>query len=303
MSAPSKVQVWDRHAEQLVTERVPMERAMRALHGTRAGRIACALWVARPGASRLYARLRATGPTSTRAIAPFIEQYDVDMNEFIVPEGGYTSFDAFFARAFREGRRPFTDSPKLLAAPAEARVCAWRSVHEIDSFYVKRQYLTPQVILDDEALAARFEGGPVVLCRLAPQDYHRFHYPDGATIAAMRHVPGALYSVHPIALSLWRDGAAMCLNERHTSVLETDHFGALAMVEVGAITVGRILQHHEPGERVERGQEKGMFRYGGSSIVIFGERGAWSPDEAIATRTRQGIETLVRLGTPIGQRS
>ena len=275
---------------------------MRALHGTRAGRLASALWVARPSASRLYARLRATGPASARAIAPFIQRHDIGMSEFVVPEGGYTSFDDFFVRAFCPGARPFDPSPDTLAAPAEARVCAWQSADDIDTFYVKRQHLTPSAILDDKALAARFEGGPIVLLRLAPQDYHRFHYPDGATLTSTRRIPGPLYSVHPIALSLWRSGEAMCLNERHVSVLHTDHLGALAMVEVGAITVGRILQHHTPGARVERGQEKGMFRYGGSSIVLFGERGAWRPDDEIVARTKQGVETLVRLGTPIGRR-
>lgn len=302
MTSSSPLTVWDRHQQRLLTEQVPMERAMRFLHGTRSGRLLSALWFARPHASRTYARLRATGPATTRDIAPFIQKYAIDMEEFRTPAGGFQSFDDFFVRQFREGIRPFTQDPNLLASPVEGRVSAWRTLEEVRDFCVKQQHLSPEAVLADAALARQFQGGPLMLLRLAPQDYHRFHYPDDARLLSQRHVPGWLYSVHPIAMALRGGGDAMCANERHVTVMQTAHFGALAMVEVGAITVGRIVQHHDAGDEVRRGEEKGMFRYGGSSLVLFGERGAWTPDEEMLERTRRGVETLVRLGTPIGHR-
>jgi phosphatidylserine decarboxylase len=92
-------------------------------------------------------------------------------------------------------------------------------------------------------------------------------------------------------------------NERSINILETRNFGRLAFVEVGALSVGRIVQVHPLDAPFHRGEEKSVFRFGGSAIVVFGEPGAWRPCDDIVGHTREGVETFVRLGETVGVRT
>ena len=89
-------------------------------------------------------------------------------------------------------------------------------------------------------------------------------------------------------------------NERRINILETRNFGRLGFVEVGALSVGRIVQVHPFEVPFRRGEEKSVFRFGGSAIVVFGEAGAWQPADDLIAHTKEGVETFVRLGEPVG---
>jgi phosphatidylserine decarboxylase len=143
-------------------------------------------------------------------------------------------------------------------------------------------------------------GGPVLLVRLAPVDYHHVHYPDyGRTLEHDRR-GRRLWTVNWHALQNKPD--ILFRNERSINVLQTKNFGRLGFVEVGALSVGRIVQVHALDEPFGRGEEKSVFRFGGSAIVVFGEPGSWAPCKDILERTKEGIETLVRLGDVVGLR-
>src|SRR5262249_54674511 len=136
---------------------------------------------------------------------------------------------------------------------------------------------------------------------LAAADYHRFHFPDDGDADSARSTGRALHSVHPIALDA---GAPSFLNRRMVTLLRSRGFGTLAMVEVGALLVGTIVQTYRPG-RVARGAEKGLFRFGGSTVVLLCEPGRVEVDPDLvewSTLDRpSSIETLVRMGTTIGR--
>src|SRR5262249_23031056 len=136
----------------------------------------------------------------------------------------------------------------------------------------------------DRVLAARYAGGSAAVLRLAPADYHRFHFPDAGRAGPTREIPGPLDSVHPIALE---SGAPSFLNKRTVSELESEGFGRLLLVEVGALCVGTIVQTYAPGP-VARGAEKGYFRFGGSTVVLVAERDALSFDEDLVRTTGEG---------------
>jgi phosphatidylserine decarboxylase len=165
------------------------------------------------------------------------------------------------------------------------------------TFPVKEAHLSAIMVLGSEERARPFLGGPLFIARLCPTDYHRFHFPDDGRILFHARVPGPLHSVNPVALQYKSD--ILMTNERQVSILETKNFGKLAYVEVGALLVGKIKQTHPQDQEFRRGGEKGYFEFGGSTVLLFGEPGRWKPDADILDQSRNGRETLVRLGERI----
>jgi phosphatidylserine decarboxylase len=143
----------------------------------------------------------------------------------------------------------------------------------------------------------RYRDGAAMVVRLAPADYHRFHFPDAGEAGPSRAIGGRLHSVHPIALAA---GAPSLRNKRSVTLLATARFGTIALIEVGALCVGTIVQTYRPG-RVARGDEKGYFRFGGSTIVVLAEPGRLHFDEDLERASADGVETLVRVGSRVGR--
>jgi phosphatidylserine decarboxylase len=187
-----------------------------------------------------------------------------------------------------------------MGAFAEARYLAWHTLAADQQFPVKGHSLSAEHILGNAERARPFIGGPIFLVRLAPVDYHRVHYCDDGITLDQDRLGRRLWTVNQHALRSKQD--ILFSNERNVTILGTHHFGRLGFVEIGALSVGRIVQTHPLDKPFERGQEKSVFRFGGSAIAVFGEQGKWRPSEDIVSRTREGVETLVRLGETIGMR-
>jgi phosphatidylserine decarboxylase len=251
-------------------------------------------------AQPLYDRLIAlyqNSPRSAKKIKPFIERHGIDMGEF--KPVAYRTYAEFFDREFRPSARPFTTHPHELAAFAEARYFGWERLEPEQQLPVKAKSLDAPALLGSADRAAPFFGGPVLVARLAPVDYHHVHYPDdGTTLHYSRH-GHRLWTVNWRALLDKPD--IYLVNERAVSLLKTQNFGQLAFVEIGALSVGRIVQKYPHDRPFHRGDEKAVFKFGGSAIVVFGEPGAWRPDDDILVHTRDQMETLVRLGEPVAR--
>jgi phosphatidylserine decarboxylase len=181
-----------------------------------------------------------------------------------------------------------------MGAFAEARYLGWKKVEPDQTFPVKGRSLSAEQILGGAERAQPFRGGPVLLVRLAPVDYHHMHYPDDGKTLDHQRLGGRLWTVNWHALESKPD--ILFVNERNVNVLETRNFGRLGFVEVGALSVGRIAQVHPLDSPFKRGEEKSVFRFGGSAIVVFGEPGRWCPADDVLTHTAERVETLVRLG-------
>jgi phosphatidylserine decarboxylase len=221
---------------------------------------------------------------SAREIEPFVRKYHIDMGEF--EPVAYRSFAEFFDRRFRAGVRKFPSAPGEMGAFAEARYFAWDRVAAEQRFPVKGHSLSPEQILGNAQRARPFIGGPVLLVRLAPVDYHHVHYPDhGRTLDHDRR-GHRLWTVNWHALLNKPD--ILFSNERNINILATRHFGRLAFVEVGALSVGRIVQVHPLDAPFQRGEEKSVFRFGGSAIVVFGEPRMWRPSDDLLEHTKGG---------------
>jgi phosphatidylserine decarboxylase len=204
-------------------------------------------------------------------------------------------------RRFKPGARDFGSDPDVMPAFAEARYLAYEALCEDETFPVKGTDLSPRSILVRPEHVGPFRNGPVLVARLCPIDYHWFHYPaDGRTLLRYR-IPGRFHSVNPAALR--RRSDIFAINERQVSVLETEHFGLLAYVEVGAMAVGKIVQTHPDERPFARGDTKGCFRFGASTVILFGEPGRWLPEADLLQQTAARRETLVRLGEPVARRN
>jgi phosphatidylserine decarboxylase len=238
---------------------------------------------------------------SRGAVAAFAAAAGVDAGEADRPLEAYVSVDDFFTRRLRPGARPIDRDPRHLVCPGDGRLLVAPRLGA-GPLPIKGTHVDVVALLGDVALARRYVGGCAYVLRLAVADYHRFHFPDGGVASRSRAIAGRLHSVHPIALDA---GAPAFANQRAVSVLDSDHFGRVALVEVGALTVGTIVQTYRPG-RVERGAEKGTFRMGGSTIVMLLEPGAVAVDEDLVAASSLDapapIETRVRMGTRIGSR-
>jgi phosphatidylserine decarboxylase len=210
----------------------------------------------------------------------------------------FASFNDFFIRRFKEGKRGFPQNEKLFGAPCEARYFAYEKISPDLIVPVKGKFLFPDLLIKKEKWSKFFENGPMFLARLCPVDYHRFHYPDSGSILDSYPIHGKLHSVNPIALK--KRGKILIENEKRVSILETDNFGKLAYIEIGATMVGKIIQSHLE-KFFKRGDEKGYFLFGGSTVIIFGEKGKWIPDSDILENTSKNLETYIKLGSPLAK--
>nr|VFJ66352.1 MAG: phosphatidylserine decarboxylase [Candidatus Kentron sp. FM]VFJ67964.1 MAG: phosphatidylserine decarboxylase [Candidatus Kentron sp. FM]VFK10308.1 MAG: phosphatidylserine decarboxylase [Candidatus Kentron sp. FM] len=236
---------------------------------------------------------------SISKIKPFIQEYSIDTEEFDSTE--YRSFNHFFIRTFKPGRREFVKESSVMPAFCEAFYLGWQSVSLYQPTYVKGKPYTVEQLFQDRKKASLFIDGPLIIARLAPYHYHWFHFPDDGQILDHYHIPGKLHSVDPIAIGQKPD--ILWTNKRDITILETENFGKIAYIEVGALTVGKIYQCNKTGEHFSRGQKKGYFSFGGSTVMVIGQNGIWSPCDEIIEHTKMGIECSALLGQAIAGRN
>ena len=237
-------------------------------------------------------------PASRRRIAPFVARYGLAPGEFDRPPESYRSFNDFFARRLRPGARPVDPSPSSLVFPADGRHLGFADLSTLDAVHVKGQRFDLEDMLRCDLLARRYRKGSAVLSRLCPTDCHRFHFPVGGHPASPRVIPGFLYSVSPVALRanlslLWR-------NRRAVTRLSTAEAGEVILVEFGATNVGSIHQTHTPDAPVEKGDEKGYFRFGASAVMTLFEPGSVRLSRDLLLHSGQSRELYARMGDVMG---
>ncbi len=232
-------------------------------------------------------------------IAEFIHKYNIKMSDFEVPEGGYISFNDFFIRKLSAGARSFPHEAQSFGAPAEGRLSVFEIENSMSVLSVKGQKMSIQTLLGSSEESQKFVNGFAMVFRLCPVDYHRFHFPDSGIPSESHRLGKTLHSVNPLAQIMIPD--VFLTNERQVSYLQSDNFGRLGIIEVGALGVGKIHQTYSPGVKAQRGSEKGYFSFGGSTVILLSQQGALKIDSDLIERSRFGVESLVRLGEVIGK--
>lgn len=229
-----------------------------------------------------------------------IAQLGLDEGEFRDPVSSFASFNEFFFRHLRAGARPFDPAPDRLCSPADCRLLVFPRLAGATCVPVKGREFTVAGLLGPghAAEADAFAGGALMVCRLCPADYHRYHYPAAGRETGDWAVPGALNSVNPLALELGLKVFAE--NRRQVTLLDLEAYGRCAFVEVGAFGVAGIVQTHARGPFAKMA-EKGYFKFGGSTLVLVFRAGAVNFDDDLCRHSAAGTEVLIRCGETIGR--
>lgn len=250
--------------------------------------------------SKFYGFLQKTR-LSRFKVMPFIRKFQVDSSEFLEPASSFASFNEFFIRRLKPSARSIVSDQNVAILPADARYLVYPKIQCADDFWVKGKKFSLQTLLNDQKMASRYEKGAMAIARLCPSDYHRFHFPVACVPGEPRLIEGPLYSVNPLALK--RHSEILCENKRMITELKTDSFGTILYIEVGATYVGTIHQTYVPGRPYAKGEEKGYFSFGGSSLILLFEPNTVLFDEDLLTNSNQKIEVRGLLGESMGSKS
>ena len=295
MSAP--VRYFHRARRTVEEEQIYGESALRWTYETGLGQVALAALVKRPAFSHWFG-WRMNRPSSKALIAPFIRDYQLDEAEFADTADSFSSFNAFFYRKLKASARPIDSTPGVVVFPADGRHFCIPQLGSETRVFAKGQAFDLPKLLGNATLAKDFYGGSMVMSRLCPVDYHRFHFPCAGTPSAAMSLHGSLFSVSPIALS--RRLAYLWENKRMLTILETSAFGRIAILEIGATCVGSIHQTFSPYQPVLAGSEKGYFSFGGSCVITVFQANRLRIDDDILAASSEGLESYAKMGERLG---
>ena len=242
-----------------------------------------------PFVSNVYA-WKNSRKSSAKKIPGFIKEHNIDMSDYEDRE--YKSFTDFFTRKIRYGKRSVDMAPEALISPADSKLLVYE-IEKDTTLRIKGRTYTADEILADSENAGEFAGGYALVFRLTVDDYHRFCYPDRGCLISRRLIKGKLHTVSPVS----KDHKIYMENTRSVNLLKTENFGTVAYIEVGAMLIGRIVDNGT--DVFEKGQEKGYFEPGGSTVVILVKN--VEIDKDIMEQSASGIETKVRYGERIGR--
>lgn len=264
---------------------------LRKLYANAAGRILMKPLV-NPVVSEISGKLL-DSPASKCLIAPFVKANQIDLSQ--CKKQKFDSYNDFFTRKLKEGAREIAKEEESFISPCDGKLTVY-PICEDSRFLIKNTLYTTEELLKNRKLAERYRGGYAWIFRLSVEDYHRYCYvADGYKSENIR-IPGIFHTVNPTANDVC---PIYKQNTREYSLLKTKEFGTVLMMEVGALMVGKIENHHGKCN-VRRGEEKGNFAFGGSTIILLTQKGKVLPDTDISEHTKQGYETAVILGEKVG---
>lgn len=233
---------------------------------------------------------------SVRDIAKFIRQYHINMSDY--EEINYTSFNQFFARKLKPNKRTIDTNPHVLAAPCDGKLFVIPKISPKATFYLKELPFNLERFVKNQKLAQQYVDGTLMIFRLAPYDYHRFHFPVDCVPSPAQKINGKLESVNPL---VYKKGIQVLTeNERHCIELTTEKYGSLLMVPIGALCVGKIIESYTPFQAMTKGSEAGYFLFGGSTVVLLIPNGVIKVNETFIKNSEAGFETAVTMGQKIG---
>ena len=264
--------------------------ALDVLYNYHAGRFL--LWIAvSPLVSGIYGKVNSTR-RSAKKIPGFIKEQHIDMSDFENRE--FTSFNDFFTRRIGEGKRLIDTDKDVLISPADSKLLVYKIDADTKMQIKGRDYTVSELLGDESAVVEEFRGGLALVFRLCVNDYHRYCFPDSGRVVSRKFIKGKLHTVSPVS----KDHKIYKENTRQVCVLDTDNFGKVAYIEVGALLVGKIVDHGAC--EFAKGEEKGYFEPGGSTVIMLVN--GVDVDGDILRQSAEGIETKVKYGERIGIR-
>ena len=269
------------------------DKFLRHLYNDWGGRL-CLKIIIQPFVTRLGGWFLNTR-LSARMIPGFVERNHIDLSSCTRQE--FASYNDFFTRRLKEGQRPVAADDSVLVSPCDGKVTVSR-IGSDSRFYIKDTLYTLERLLKNKKLAKRYLGGYAVILRLTVDDYHHYCYVADGRKSANVTLPGVFHTVNPAANDVY---PIYKENAREYTLLKTKQFGTILMMEVGAMMVGKITNLHKNPATVKKGQEKGNFEFGGSTIILLIQPGKVRIDYDLIENTEEGYETIVKMGERIGE--
>ncbi|WP_143317798.1 phosphatidylserine decarboxylase [Clostridium sp. HBUAS56017] len=291
------IKVYNRKTNTYEEEKVAGGKYITWCYASPIGKSLTELLIKKKLVSKLYGKYCDT-KLSKRKIKTFIDDFDIDMGITTKKLDEFSSFNDFFIRQLTNEARPFNTDIKTLISPGDGRLLAYDNISMNKLIQVKNLTYSLSELLGDDKIAQEYEGGICIVLRLCPTDYHRFHFVDSGIPGKSKFINGSYYSVNPTALE--RIPKLYCQNKREWSLFKSDNFGDIIHVEVGATCVGTIVQTYTPGQKVKKGEEKGYFKFGGSTTILFFKKDTISISDDILVQSSLGFECKVSMGETIG---
>lgn len=291
------IQIYDRNKKSYEEELIAGKKYIKWTYESPVGKNITELIAKRKVFSKLYGMYCDT-KHSAKKIPSFVEDFNIDMNLSQTKIGDFKSFNDFFVRKLVPGARPVDKNPDVLVSPGDGRLTVYDNINLDNLVQIKNMTYSLKELINDDSIAEKYSEGVCVILRLCPTDYHRFHFVDSGIPSETHAIKGFYYSVNPIALN--SVPKLFCENKREWSILHSDNFGDILTIEVGATCVGSIIQTYTPDKRVNKGDEKGYFKFGGSTTILFFEKNKIKIDSDILEQSEMGFECKVNCGERIG---
>lgn len=291
------IEVYNRQTKKLEIEKVAGDNYIKWTYESPIGKSLLELFVKKKLFSKLYG-VYCDSKFSRKKISNFIDSFDIDMSISNNTIDDFKNFNEFFVRTLKENSRPIDLDKNTLISPGDGRLFAYENISTDKLIQVKNIHYSLSELIGDDSIAKKFEGGTCLVLRLCPTDYHRFHFIDNGIPLENNLIKGNYYSVNPVALE--RIPKLYCQNKRDWSIFKSDNFGDIIHIEVGATCVGTIIQSYKPLSKVNKGDEKGYFKFGGSTTILLFKKNIVKIDSDIIEQTKLGYECKVLMGEKIG---
>ena len=181
----------DRQTGKKQKEKVYGQTAIELLYGESWITKICAPWilpiVRMPWVSRCYGAWQRT-KYSKNKIKPFIEKFEINIKEARKTIEEFHSFNDFFVRKLKITARPIDKNSNIAIMPADAKYSSFTNINEKMQIKIKGKTLSIKKIIQNDQIAEEYRGGTIVIARLAPNDYHRFHFPADGIRLPRNHI-------------------------------------------------------------------------------------------------------------------
>lgn len=277
-------------------EKPPAEGMLKFLYDNPFGKSLFLPLIKRKFITELYGRMM-NKKSSTNRIKKFVDDLNIDMTEYKKRMDEFTSFNDFFFRELKSNARKLEEN---IISPGDGKILAFENINEVNTFFVKGRQFTLSEFLNSEVLAKRYNNGSMVILRLAPNDYHRYHFPFDGIPTKSEEIKGDYYSVSPYAL-VSNFTKVFCENKREICKFTLPNDQVMLLIPVGATMVGNIISTYEPNQMVNKGDEMGYFAFGGSTVVLLFQSNNIKINSDLLKNTKSNMETFVRMGEQIAE--
>jgi phosphatidylserine decarboxylase len=288
--------IYRKTGEKLI-EKVPGENFLKFLYYNPLGELSLEGVIKRKLLTSYYGKKMDTKESCSK-IQGLIDDAGINMEESKKSIDEFTSFNDFFTRELKDGARIVNGEENVVVSPADGKIFAFENLKDTEKFFVKGDEFTILDFLKDKELAEKYIDCTFVIVRLAPVDYHRVHFPATGIISPSKLIEGYYYSVSTHAIK--KNFRIYCENKREYSILKTDRFGDILMADIAATMVGGITQYYTPNSKVNKGEQKGCFYFGGSTVIMLFEKDKVVIDRDLIENSLNGIETKIYMGEKIG---